>query len=167
LGYCKFNYEDLKTEYYFEKFTLDGRECFLFKSGKKSRPILNSTIGGRDDGLHFILDPKMMYNFESMWFILHDQLTLPVFEILPYNPCYNDINSFPFNKTIINHIKSLNQTYEQTKCIHLCFDANFLDNNTCNFSNTSIGNVWTDCFRKNSDCIDKSKKDFFKESVID
>jgi len=89
---------------------------------------------------------------------------------LPYNSCYDDLSLFPGNKTVIDYIKSKNETYRQTNCFELCFQVFYMNNNSCNCSKTSIGNVWQDCFTKQenlnqSGCTYINKLNFFKDPI--
>jgi len=43
-----------------------------------------------------------------------------LFTLEPYNSCLEDLNEFKGNKTLINHIKGLNETYEQNECMIWC-----------------------------------------------
>jgi len=197
----KFNNIKLNAKFFFEKFNTFRGDCFRFNSGKNisnhSVSILNSTIGGRDDGLYFLLNST-----DTLWVFVHEPFSPPKFEYqfnyigntnfaaenattyltihktvetkpgLPYNPCYNDVNTFPLNKTIINYIQSLDQTYKQMKCIGLCFDVHFINDNPCNCTDTSIGNVYTDCWYKlqnksKSDCTYQFKTEFFRQPILE
>ncbi len=56
-------------------------------------------------------------------------------------------------------------------CLQLCFELDYIEKNPCNCSNTSLGNVWTDCFLKFENnpmgCTIKNKQDFFEKSVLE
>ena len=163
-------------------------------------PFFYSTIGGKDDSFYIMfssnigiqlwvhlvsLPPKFGYysNHLGNTILLtsnaETQLVLnKIVEKrlgLPYNPCYHDdeLSGFPGNKTIINYIRqTINETYKQTNCLELCFDVYYINENPCSCQNTSIGNVWEDCFvnfeRKNlSGCIFNRKLEFFRESILD
>ena len=63
-------------------------------------------------------------NFNLSYYIGIDKLTDNKLG-LPYNNCYNDVTDFDLNKTIINYIKSKNQTYTQVNCLKLCFELEY------------------------------------------
>ena len=200
---CNFRLETLmpELEKHFEEFyTQDYGKCFRFNSGKnmagKSIPILNSTVGGRDDSLYmwlnqntglviWIHEPNLPPNIERFHnlnnglyassgfgtqFILHkiEEKRLGI----PYHNCYEDVSTFPLNKTLIKFIQSKNETYSQVNCFKLCFEIDYISNNYCNCQNTSLGNVWQDCFVKLekqdlSGCTHMKKIKFYRSSVID
>jgi len=188
---------------YFEQFeSFFHGKCFRFNSGKNisnhSIPFFNSTLGGKDDSFYLKLNKAT-----DLWLWVHNVSSPPIFNHynnhlgnsilisantqtqiiiskiiekklgLPYNPCYLNVNEFPYNKTIINYIsQTINETYKQTNCLELCFDVYYINENPCSCQNTSIGNVWEDCFvnfeRKNlSGCIFNRKLEFFRESILD
>jgi len=163
-------------------------------------PFFYSTIGGKDDSFYIMfssnigiqlwvhlvsLPPKFGYysNHLGNTILLtsnaETQLVLnKIVEKrlgLPYNPCYHDdeLSGFPGNKTIINYIRqTINETYKQTNCLELCFDVYYINENPCSCQNTSIGNVWQDCFvifeRMNlSGCTYTNKSIFYKQSIQD
>ena len=157
--------------------------CFRFNSGKNmsnhSIPIKNSTIGGRDDCLQL----KFKKNISvSLIFWIHERKSPPRIELWenrdlpiivnskkttylvvdkvedskldePYNRCLKDPLSFKGNKTIIEYILRKDQFYHQKNCLEFCFDLFYMKENLCNCSNTSLGNVWKDCF------VEKEKED--------
>ncbi len=91
---------------------------------------------------------------------------------MPYSECYKDVHTFDQNKTITNFIKWHNETYKQTNCLVYCYDLNYINTNPCNCTNTSLGNVWSDCFDKHekknqTGCTYQNKLSFFKESVLE
>jgi len=191
---------DSNLDNYFERFKSFRGDCFRFNSGKNmsghSISVLNSTIGGKDDSfylefkenlslqlwVHQTSLPPRFNNFSNhlgnMVYVSPNSRTqLIVNKIvekklgLPYNPCFNDASLFPLNKTIIDYFYSLNITYKQTNCLEICYDINYIDRNPCNCSNTSLGNVWEDCFVKYEEsnqtgCIFRDKLKFFGESVL-
>ncbi len=57
-----------------------------------------------------------------------------LFTLEPYNSCLEDLNEFKGNKTLINHIKGLNETYEQNECMIWCKIIKYLETQTCNCS---------------------------------
>jgi len=139
-----------------------------------SIPILKSTSGGLQSGLIisfkinmsiqiWIDDPSSIsfingvsfktpsdfsFNYES-YFYYDLELSKIVENKLgpPYNPCYTDDsnNSNEINKTIINFLHSNNVKYKQEYCVQLCPQLEYINNNSCNCNNTSLGNVWRDC----------------------
>jgi len=177
-------------------------KCFRFNSGKNESnhliPFFFSALGGRDDSFYLKLNkttdlwlwvhnvsspPKFnLYNNHlgnSILISANTQTQIIIDKIiekklgLPYNQCYLNVNEFPNNKTIIDYIsQTINETYKQTNCLELCYDVNYLKENPCNCSNTSIGQVWEDCFNVKeksnlAGCIFNDKLKFFRESVLD
>jgi len=178
----------------------DMGTCCRFNSGKNVNgsliPFLYSTIGGRDDyfelqfkkniGLRLViheydLPPKIEYfNIHEAMFILDNNFryfiiidkTIENKLGLPYNNCYENISDFSLNKTLINYIQSINQSYNQINCLKLCFELDYIEKNPCNCSNTTLGNVWSHCFvnfdKKNSKgCTMRYKINFTDNSVVD
>ena len=161
-------------------------------------PFLYSTIGGKDDSffLKFVensglqlwihevsLPPKFGDHNNHLGNMIYvspraeTQLIINKLEDkklgLPYNQCYEDyeLMLFPGNRTIIDFIKSRNETYKQTNCFELCYEVNYLNEDPCFCTKTSLGNVWQDCFDKHekknkSGCTYNNKLNFFKESVL-
>jgi hypothetical protein len=120
-------------ENYFEMYRTFRGVCYRFNSGKNvsghSVPILNSIIGGRDDSIKLRINSN-----NSLHVSVHEAKSPPKSDFknnhvgnqifvsssaethlilhkivekklgLPYNKCYEDVNSFPLNKTIINYI---------------------------------------------------------------
>ncbi len=190
-----------KVENYFELIKYrDMGTCYRFNSGKNIKgnmiPFLYSTIGGRDDyfeikfknnsGLRLVmhefdLPPKFEYfnihetvislsNY-SRFFIIIDK-TIENKLGLPYNDCYENISDFDLNKTIVDHIQLMNQTYTQVNCFKLCFELVYIEKNPCNCSNTTLGNVWSDCFfnfekHSLSSCTMEFKENFTANSVVE
>ena len=185
---------------FFHNFKFIEGRCFRFNSGKNmagySVPFFNSTVGGRDDSLYMWLNqstgliiwihdyqspPKIepsnnlnLGYYASLGFSTQFILSKIVEKRLgkPYNDCYEDVSTFPLNKTLIDFIKSENETYTQTNCFKLCFEMNYIETNPCNCLNTSLSNVWHDCFVKleNQDlssCTLWKKIEFYKNSVIE
>jgi len=163
-------------------------------------PFFYSTIGGKDDSFHLnlknnppiqlwihlvSLPPKFGYynNHLGNTILLapfaETQLIVNKIEEtrlgLPYNECYHDdeLSSFPGNQTIIYFItQTINETYKHTNCLGLCFDVYYINENPCNCENTSLGNVWQDCFvnfdKSNlTGCTYTNKFNFFKEPIQD
>jgi len=192
---CEYNPDN-----YFEKFKTFKGDCYRFNSGKNmsghSIPLFYSTIGGRDDSFYLrlkgnarlqlwihqaSLPPKFNYDNNHLGNMIYvpsnadTQLVLNKIEEkklgLPYNQCYNDLSLFPGNKTIIDYIYSKNETYKQINCLELCYDIDYINNERCECKNTSLGNVWEDCFvnhenKNSSGCIYNDKLIFFRESII-
>lgn len=205
---------------YFEAFYSQGcGKCFRFNSGSngnQSIPVLNSTIGGRDDSFFLVfkptvntgllvwvhepkLPPKIEYmhsyhgNVNQAPYGLDTQLilhkTVDKRIGLPYHDCFKDVSTeFPLNKTLINFIESTGEKYTQVNCYRYCFDLYYMNTNPCNCSNTSLSNVWKNCFiesligqnqsnceledcfyklRNQQDhCTFKAKLNFFKNLVL-
>ncbi len=176
--------------------------CYRFNSGKNmtghSIPILNSTVGGQDDSLllatlpmDFVIwihnslrPPKREYhynyqgdvNFATRSSYTHFIIEKTIEKKLgkPYNPCLDDLSKFKSNKTLINHIQNENGTYTQMYCLELCFDLIYIESNSCNCLNVSIGNVWQNCYGtkgeiKNltSNCTMNFKKDFYSKKILE
>jgi len=192
---CKKN-----SSLYFISFKTWRGTCFRLNSGKdmneKSVPIINSTIGGRDDGF------RLTFNTNSSIHIwVHEPLSPPIFAYfqnfigdenliesntfaylgieksietklgLPYNNCYKDVKQFPYNKKLIDFIDSTNKIYKQTLCLEYCFEEHYLTDNECKCTNASLGNVWKNCYGRNdtnsSSCTLNYKSNFFEKSVVD
>jgi hypothetical protein len=159
-----------------------------------SVPLYNSTFGGRDDSLYMRfnqntgliiwihdyhsppkIEPSNNLNigyYASLGFGTQFILSKVVEERLgkPYNDCYEDVSTFPLNKTLIDFIKYKNESYTQTNCLKLCFEMNYIETNSCNCLNTTLSNVWHDCFVKlenknESGCTLEKKLEFYKNSV--
>jgi len=192
-GYQEMSLGDLET---FVSLSL-GR-CFRFNSGKNmsnhSIPIMYSTIGGRDDGFYLRMSskitlilwlhnktlPPMIENFNNHDNPIHvSNGTKSNIEIaktinskigMPYYPCLKNVKSFNENKTLIDYIKGLNQTYIQKNCLELCFELNYIENKPCNCSNASLGRVWLVCFKENENenpagCTYNYKSNFYKKTL--
>jgi len=185
---------------YFESFeTGTYGTCFRYNSGRNmsghSNEIISSNSGGISDQINIGFQRGFIIAV-----IIHDPLILPMFESEntydnvnfveenaftflsihktiekrlenPYNDCYKDLSKFPLNKTIINYIQSKNNTYRRTDCLALCLEVLYLNENPCNCTSTSLGNVWTDCWIKKErqnylGCSWHYKEKFFKESIL-
>jgi len=191
-GYVKINdpFDHLETF-----FTSNGR-CFRFNSGKNlsnhSIKIKKSIIGGRDDCFSLKINSDIGLN---IW--IHNKTSMPRIELynthdnyiaisngtrshiaihktvdsklgLPYNQCFKDLKSFEENATLIKRLEALNQSYSIKNCLELCFELNYIVKNPCNCVNTSLGNVWFDCFiqKESSDqngCTYKYKAYFYEK----
>jgi len=178
---CVFNYDpDCLTNpgAYFESY-IDPTygKCFRFNSGKNMSgatiPLLNSTVGGKDDSLSL-----QVYAPAGLAFWIHNYTTPPRRQFqannngdlqyaspgqdtqvavdrtfyyqlpYPYNDCLHDPSTFQYNKTIINFMLNASIPYSQVNCLNLCFDMQYLMDNPCNCTNTTIGKVWTNCYGK-------------------
>ena len=194
---CKKN-----PEKYFKAFTVISiGTCYHFNSGSniygESVAIINSSIGGRDDSIIF----KFGNLSRGLYFWIHESDSPPRFNEyndhisrihissnhftqiviqktkerklgLPYNNCYKNVSRFPHNKTIIDYILSINTTYKQTYCFELCYDIDYIERNPCGCTNTSLGNVWKDCWLTNSaeenwGCTWKDRMSFFEQPLVD
>ena len=150
-------------------------QCFRFNSGKnltgQSTPLLQSTIAGKDDSISLEI-----YAPTGLVFWIHNSTNIPqrqfrnnhngdiqyassgfdtqvavdrIFDYklgYPYNDCLNDPTEFKLNMTIINYMISKNVPYSQVNCIELCFDMEYMVNNSCSCTNISLGTVWDNCF---------------------
>jgi hypothetical protein len=180
--------------------TGDYGTCLRFNSGKnvynQTIPFFYSTIGGPNDYIEIIFkdslrlkiflhdvdlppniqyynifEPYILINFNLSYYIGIDKSTENKLG-LPYNHCYNDVTDFNLNKTIIDYIKSINQTYTQVNCLKLCFELDYIEKNPCNCSNTTLGRVWRDCYiRKEvfdqNGCTYKYRRNFFEKSIVE
>ncbi len=188
-------------ELFFESIKLNSMgDCIRFNSGKNmnasSIAFVFSTMGGRDDYFEiefrksfairlFIhesdLPPQLeLSNIYETYIQLNESQTYIALDKiiesklgLPYNNCYKNVSEFHLNKTLIDYIQSLNQRYAQVNCLKLCFELNYIENDPCNCSiNTTLGNVWSDCFinfdKKNiKGCTMKYKINFTQSSVVE
>ncbi len=178
---CVYNYDpDCLTNpgAYFESYTDPTYgPCFRFNSGKNmsgaSIPILNSTIGGKDDsflmqiyapgGLAFWIHnyttpPRRQYQannngdlqYASAGFDTQVAVDRTFYYKLgyPYNDCLHDPSTFKYNKTIIDFMINTTIPYSQVNCLNLCFNMHYLMDNPCNCNNTTFASVWTDCYGK-------------------
>lgn len=191
---------------FFEKFIgNNGYECYRFNSGKNlsnhSVPVVNSTIGGVDDSFSIQIDKEKdmqiwvhninyRHNFvhfnnhyEDRVFvsansytevIIHKVIEVKLGE--PYNDCLNDITQFKYNKTIIDFIRKINDSYSQEKCFEWCFELNYLKEKPCNCTNVQLGEVWQKCYvsvssnlksSKNVNCIWDYKSNFYSRHIVD
>ena len=185
----------------FELFKSEERGiCFRFNSGKNmsnhSIPIKYSIIGGKDDCFKLVLKEKKDL---TIW--IHERKSPPKIEewnnhdspinIMggskvfieieksknsmlgePYNHCFRDGSSFEGNRTIIDYILSIDQIYRQRNCLEVCFDLFYLQENPCNCTNTSLGNVWKDCFifkekGKIDKCTFQKRTQFYRNNLIE
>ena len=185
---------------YFERIYTESGYCLRFNSGKNvsghTIQFQNSTIGGKDDSLFLkfklnisliiwihdaLSPPKNSFHNYNGNYILVSPFTMTHLIVnkvveeklgLPYNHCYKDVNTFPLNKTIIDYILSQNIAYKQTNCLELCFDVYYLNENPCNCTNTTLGNVFIECHKtfdnyNTSGCTFKNRINFFKQKVVD
>ncbi len=74
------------------------------------------------------------------------------------------------------HLKETEQSlitfYRQRNCLELCFDLIYLQENPCNCTNTSLGNLWRDCFifKENSkklNCTFQKRTQFYLNTLIE
>lgn len=75
------------------------------------------------------------------------------------------------NKTIIDYIQNIGEAYTQVNCLNLCFDIDYLENNPCNCTNTTMGKIWSDCFKgyeksNTTMCTYKYKIEFYKKTLL-
>ena len=187
---------------YFDYYSVDYLGYyFRFNNGKNfsnhSIPILNSTIGGIDDSLSIRIDknqdmaiwihnrtqpPSFIYensHYKGRIFISSNSYTEVTIERVveiklgePYNDCLDDVSKFKYNKTIINYIRKSKQTYSQQKCLELCFDIDYIETNRCNCTNSTVGNVWQNCWinlenKTKNTCTWKHKIDFYSKSIVE
>ena len=161
-----------------------------------SIPIKYSIIGGKDDCFKLVLREKKDL---TIW--IHERKSPPKIEewnnhdspinIMggskvfieieksknsmlgePYNHCFRDGSSFEGNRTIIDYILSIDQIYRQRNCLEVCFDLFYIQQNPCNCTNTSLGNVWKDCFifkekGKIDKCTFQKRTQFYRNNLIE
>ena len=89
---------------------------------------------------------------------------------MPYNECFKNLNSFKKNMTIVKQIEAINQTYTHISCLKLCFELNYIEENPCNCRNSSLGNIWLDCWIRQEnletkDCTYKYRTMFFENKL--
>jgi hypothetical protein len=184
---------------HFESFnSQDMGKCYRFNSGKNMKndliPIKYSTIGGRDDSFlikmnaEFSLtvwihnrasspriqfqnnhdDPVFVSSATSAYLAVEKTVDMKMGE--PYNECLKNVTAFQRNKTIIDYILKINESYSQAKCFQFCFDLTYIHQNPCDCPNATIGNIWLDCWinneqKKISSCTYKFKTEFFMHSL--
>ena len=88
----------------------------------------------------------------------------------PYNNCLQNVSKFKKNKTIIDFMLNNGQSYSQIKCINICFDLKYIDNNSCNCTSALLGKVWLNCYLDEEDgtlnsCTFQSKKSFYNKNL--
>lgn len=178
----------------------NGNFCYRFNSGKNltnhSIPFLYSTVGGKDDSFRFRIDEDKGL---SVW--IHDSSSPPKTQFLnhdgneilasadytnhlivhkvvekslgkPYNQCYKNVSDFEFDKKIIDYIQMKGEAYIQANCFELCFDLDYIENNPCNCTILTLGNVWSECFINNrvksiANCTSDYKIFFYKNSLAE
>ena len=173
--------------------------CLRFNSGFNTNldpiPVKNSTVGGIFDSFSLgIKSPDGL----AVW--IHNKSSPPTIEpgdgdgndpinispgfqtniIIekkvdyklekPFNDCLLNVSTFVKNKTIVDYMINNGRLYSQIKCISLCFELKYIENNECNCSNTTLGNVWIDCWedKENFDidgCTFKSKNKFYNRNL--
>ena len=174
---------------------------FRFNSGKNMTnhtiPMKNSIIGGRND--YFWLSVNLTRSGLFLW--IHNKSSPPNIERFnnhddpvkvnigfsyllaidrtkekkkpkPYSQCYEDPIEFEKNKTIINYILyNKNESYSQVKCLELCFDLYYIQNNTCNCPEAKLGSVWLDCWinreKEKDSCTYTTKNNFYQTKIVD
>ncbi len=160
----------MHPENHFESFMSPIGKCYRFNSGKNMKnetiPIKNSNFGGRFDEFYLeIYAPKGL----NIW--IHNKTSPPLIgghdEIIvlpgynnfisvertfeyklgePYNQCLKDVSKFEKNKTIIDYFLERNQSYTQVKCLDICFEMFYIQNNPCQCNETELGNIWMICY---------------------
>jgi hypothetical protein len=75
------------------------------------------------------------YNYFQVQRIFEDRLEEP------YNDCLDDLDSFKFNKTLIDHIRSQGQVYARDDCICLCRNLIYNQTNPCNCNLDSLDDI--------------------------
>ena len=157
---------------HYESFMTPLGKCYRFNSGKnmknESIPIKNSTFGGIWDA--FYLDLYAPYGL-AVW--IHNKTSPPLIEgrneIIasperlnhisvektfeskleePYNHCLKNVSTFNKNKTIIDFFLNKKQSYSQEKCLDICFQLFYIQENPCQCNETTLGNVMQNCFSK-------------------
>ena len=142
-------------------------KCFRFNSGKnmsnQSIPIKYSKKSGYNDGLLLELYSNASINFSQILIHIHNHTQTPLtihnkgiwinsasetyFLInriydekldQPYNDCFKNVSEFPFNKTIIDYMKSIKYDYSQKECIILCRNYKSIEESDCNCSIKSL-----------------------------
>ncbi len=126
---------------------------------------LESSTSGLTNGLKLELDLKVndndKHDFYEVITFIHNY-TLPPFDLThlgfwlstgsnnffqierefnekleaPYNQCLKDVNTFEFNKTIINYIINSNRSYRQIDCFYLCDNYFALKESKCGCNST-------------------------------
>ena len=175
-------------------------KCFRFNSGKNLKgnpiPIKNSTLGGYDDSfrleikaptglivwIHNRTAPPRVENYnkfshipifvspEIRSFLVIDKILNFKLD-MPFNKCFKNVTTeFDKNKTIIDYLNSMNETYSQIKCFELCFELKYIESNMCNCKNTKLGSVWIDCWLRNEEsnktsCTITNRFGFHKENL--
>lgn len=196
---CTFNLDDCKTKFesytdvYHGKCYRFNSGIDVFNN---SYPILASTIGGIRYGLKLDLNFSIKTNndFNELAVLFHNSSLKPVnmlnkayrlgsgsrnfFEIervfdekldYPYNKCFKDANKFNGNRTLIDFIKSTNNSYDQMECTRFCRNLYTAEESGCNCIRTLENSA--DCAEsKNSTirlCYENYTKSFQKRNLLD
>ena len=155
---------------HFESFhSLKYGRCLRFNSGinmtNDSIPIKYSNSGGLYDAFTLTLfDPDGL----AVW--IHNKSASPsiersIIEVRsnssyyievertfeskleePYNNCLKDVSTFKKNKTLVEIFLKKKETYSQEKCLDLCFDLFYINENQCKCIEAELGNVLTQCW---------------------
>ncbi len=183
-------------------YTLDYGQCYHINSGRNIRKqnvgFLYSIIGGLDDSLSLYMNisselliwihnetsPPKLVTYDSHYgnrlFVRQNMYTQIAIDKkvefklgLPYNQCYKDVIEFPLNKTLISFISTFKaESYSQIKCLELCFDLKYIEENPCNCSNPTLGNVWEHCWldlekSNHSSCTWNYKTYFYSKNIVE
>lgn len=135
--------------------------CFRFNGGfdvyNKSADLLSMTTGGIRYGLYLDLNITSAYNYNEISIFIHNNSVKPTniknkgyristgsintFQIdrvynlqlgEPYNDCFKNLEDVSSNRTIIDFIKSTNNSYGQVECIRICRNLKTLEESGCN-----------------------------------
>jgi hypothetical protein len=184
---------------HFELLNTSIGACLRFNSGRNSNsntiPIKNSTFGGLFDSFSIAIDSP---DGLAVW--IHNKTSPPKIEpgdgdgddpitIMPgfqtnlaiekivdqkleepYNDCIRNVLTFKRNKTIVDFMLDNGQSYSQIKCINICFDLKYIENNPCNCTTARLGKVWLNCWQDEENstlnsCTFESKKLFFNKNL--
>ncbi len=174
-GKCfRFNSERNMTNHTISKkySTIGGRNSYfwltlnygllLWIHNKSSPPNIQS-FNNHDDPL---LIDKGSFNYLAIDRTIETKLPRP------YSQCYDDPMTFEGNKTIIIYILSLNESYSQIKCLELCFDVYYIQNDPCDCNYTKLGSVWLDCWiqkeqNNETSCTYNAKSNFYQNKLVE
>ena len=167
-----FNQNRMKTwQKHFENFTDPYYgACARFNSGRNFTSAIDlkySTTSGLEYGFRFELFVNDKNDYTKLVIHIHNQTSTPTslynqgffissgnynyFKVkriyekklaAPFNQCFKDVASFPFNKTLIEFLLNTKQVYSQKDCIDLCRNLKYIEANSCECSLNSLNEVF-------------------------
>jgi len=166
-----FNQNRMKTwQKHFENFTDPYYgACIRFNSGRNFTTNIDlkySTSSGYEYGFWFDFYVNDSNDYTQLVIYIHNQTFKPtslfnqgffissgnynyfivkrIYEQklpAPFNQCFKDVRSFPFNKTLIDFILKSQKVYAQKDCVDLCRNLKYIEANSCDCSISSLDEV--------------------------